>query len=178
MQLEGFTYIPDFLTQDEEEKILSKLLNFSWHEVKMYGVVAKRRVMHFGLNYTYNSRTVMPTTAPPPFINSLIEKSAPLLKINPEEIVETLVTYYPIGAGIGWHKDAKIFGNKIFGISLKSKCIMKFRKKVDDEYQIIKQLIEPRSAYIISGASRSEWQHSIPPVSETRYSITFRMKKD
>jgi len=29
-------------------------------------------------------------------------------------------------------------------------------------------------ADVLSGAVRSQWDHSIPPVSETRYSLTFR----
>jgi anaerobic selenocysteine-containing dehydrogenase len=33
---------------------------------------------------------------------------------------------------------------------------------------------EPRSAYLLSGPARSEWEHSIPAVDALRYSITFR----
>ena len=35
-------------------------------------------------------------------------------------------------------------------------------------------LAEPRSAYLLRGPSRTEWEHSIPPVDELRYSVTFR----
>jgi alkylated DNA repair dioxygenase AlkB len=31
-----------------------------------------------------------------------------------------------------------------------------------------------RSAYLLRGPSRTEWEHSIPAVDELRYSITFR----
>ena len=34
--------------------------------------------------------------------------------------------------------------------------------------------LEPRSAYVLTGPARTQWEHSIPPVKETRYSITFR----
>ncbi|TKB79770.1 MAG: alpha-ketoglutarate-dependent dioxygenase AlkB, partial [Mesorhizobium sp.] len=34
--------------------------------------------------------------------------------------------------------------------------------------------VEPRSAYLMTGAARNEWEHSIPPVAEHRYSITLR----
>ncbi|MDP9022354.1 MAG: alpha-ketoglutarate-dependent dioxygenase AlkB, partial [Actinomycetota bacterium] len=34
--------------------------------------------------------------------------------------------------------------------------------------------LPPRSAYLLSGPARSAWQHSIPPVKDLRYSITFR----
>jgi hypothetical protein len=33
---------------------------------------------------------------------------------------------------------------------------------------------EPRSAYLLRGLSRTEWQHSIPGLEALRYSITFR----
>jgi alkylated DNA repair dioxygenase AlkB len=33
---------------------------------------------------------------------------------------------------------------------------------------------EPRSLYVMTGASRHVWEHSIPPVETPRYSITFR----
>lgn len=177
MNIKGFTYIPNFLSSPEEEALLQKLRNLSWEEVKMYGVTAKRKVVHFGLNYTYYSRTVTPTVEPPRYIMDLIERSASILKIFPNEIVETLITFYSIGAGIGWHKDAAIFGNKIFGISLQNECTMKFRKKSNDKYEVIKKIMEPRSAYILSDEARSQWEHSISPLKKPRYSITFRMNK-
>ena len=176
MKLKEFIYLPNFISKEEESELITALSNLPLQEVKMYGMTAKRKVMHYGLDYTYNSRTVTPTTAPPPFIVSLIKKSAVILDIQPEAIVETLITLYPIGAGIGWHKDAPIFGNKIFGISLGSECILKLRKKTDDGFVIIKKTLEPRSAYILSDDVRWVWQHSIPPVKQLRYSITFRMK--
>jgi alkylated DNA repair dioxygenase AlkB len=33
---------------------------------------------------------------------------------------------------------------------------------------------EPRSAYLLSGPARTEWEHSIPRVDALRYSITSR----
>jgi alkylated DNA repair dioxygenase AlkB len=35
-------------------------------------------------------------------------------------------------------------------------------------------IVEPRSAYLLRGAARTEWEHSIPAVDTLRYSITFR----
>jgi alkylated DNA repair dioxygenase AlkB len=40
--------------------------------------------------------------------------------------------------------------------------------------RIISLRLEPRSIYVMRGAARSEWQHSIPAVEQLRYSITFR----
>jgi hypothetical protein len=33
---------------------------------------------------------------------------------------------------------------------------------------------EPRSAYVLSGPARTQWQHHIPPVTDERWSMTFR----
>jgi alkylated DNA repair dioxygenase AlkB len=33
--------------------------------------------------------------------------------------------------------------------------------------------MEPRSAYVLAGAARFAWQHSIPATTALRYSITF-----
>jgi DNA oxidative demethylase len=34
--------------------------------------------------------------------------------------------------------------------------------------------LSPRSIYVLTGAARTEWEHSIPAVKDLRYSITFR----
>jgi alkylated DNA repair dioxygenase AlkB len=37
--------------------------------------------------------------------------------------------------------------------------------------------LEPRTAYVLAGAARFAWQHSIPATKALRYSITFRTLK-
>jgi hypothetical protein len=37
---------------------------------------------------------------------------------------------------------------------------------------------QPRSMYLLRGAARTDWQHSIPPVDKLRYSITFRSLRE
>src|SRR5262249_1064132 len=38
--------------------------------------------------------------------------------------------------------------------------------------------VEPRSAYLLQGPARRDWEHSIPGVERLRYSITFRNFRD
>jgi alkylated DNA repair dioxygenase AlkB len=85
-----------------------------------------------------------------------------------------LAMRYPPGAAIGWHRDAPMFGTPLIGVSLLYPCAMKFRRAQGDGFEQHTQLLEPRSLYILGGASRSEWQHSIPPIKSLRYSITMR----
>jgi alkylated DNA repair dioxygenase AlkB len=89
-----------------------------------------------------------------------------------DAIKEVLVTSYPEGAGIGWHKDAEVFGNAIVGVSLLSDCTMKFRHP---ETKVVYKLEIPRrSAYIFADEARWIWHHSIASHRERRVSITFR----
>jgi alkylated DNA repair dioxygenase AlkB len=171
---EGFVYIPEFITRSQENELLEKIVGLNWQEVKMHGIVAKRRVVHFGLDYTYTSRLVKPTIPPPIFLSKFIEKAAFLMGLCASEIVEILISEYPVGAGIGWHKDAAIFGDKVFGFSLGGACTLRFRAKKQIKYEVFKVELIPCSAYILSGPSRNDWQHSISPVKAKRYSITFR----
>ncbi|KTD18417.1 alpha-ketoglutarate-dependent dioxygenase AlkB [Legionella jordanis] len=170
---QGFLYIPDFLKGNEEEELITQIKNLEWEEVRMHGVTARRRVVHFGLNYTYDNRSISPTSAPPVFLDFVLERAAHLLRIKTEELAEILITDYPAGAGIGWHRDAPMF-DKVFGVSLLNPCTMKFRRKREDHYQLFKMPLAPRSAYVLSGSARWQWQHHIPLVKMQRYSMTFR----
>ena len=92
----------------------------------MHGVVAKRRAMHFGRSYEYESARVGAAPPVPEFLFPLRERIAGFTKCSPAELAEVLITEYPAGAGIGWHRDAPAF-DFIVGISLLSECTMKFR---------------------------------------------------
>ncbi|HSJ76270.1 MAG TPA: hypothetical protein VK899_08835, partial [Gemmatimonadales bacterium] len=63
---------------------------------------------------------------------------------------------------------------EVIGISLLSSCRFRFRRKAGPGWERVSLIAEPRSAYLLSGASRTEWEHSIPAVDSLRYSITFR----
>jgi alkylated DNA repair dioxygenase AlkB len=89
-----------------------------------------------------------------------------------DEMVQALVSEYSVGTPIGWHRDAPQFGT-IVGISLGSACRMRL-KPYKVAGKIISVKLEPRSIYVMRGAARSSFVHSIPAVTELRYSITFR----
>ena len=63
------------------------------------------------------------------------------------------------------------------GISLASTCRMRFQRGKGPARQVAEVTLDPRSGYILSGATRYAWQHSIPPTKALRYSITFRTLK-
>jgi alkylated DNA repair dioxygenase AlkB len=87
-----------------------------------------------------------------------------------------LITEYTPGAAIGWHRDAPGFG-VVVGISLMSECRFRFRRGATGSWETTELRMLPRAIYVLTGAARSEWQHSIPAVAALRYSITFRTMK-
>lgn len=89
------------------------------------------------------------------------------------EIGQVLCTEYDVGVGIGWHRDKPHF-DRVFGLSLGSPCKFRFRKAAGEKWQRFTLPAAPRSLYMMSGASRQVWEHSIPAVESPRYSITFR----
>jgi alkylated DNA repair dioxygenase AlkB len=169
----GFVYQPDFVSVAEEAMLLDELRRLPFGEVKMHGVIARRRVIHFGWLYGYESWRIEPGPAIPEFLLPLRSEAGRLASVAPESLAEVLVTEYPAGAGIGWHRDAPMF-DVVVGVSLLSACRFRFQRGKRDARETTAVVLEPRSTYVLTGAARSEWQHSIPPTRTMRYSITFR----
>ncbi|MGZ8369651.1 MAG: alpha-ketoglutarate-dependent dioxygenase AlkB, partial [Caulobacteraceae bacterium] len=64
------------------------------------------------------------------------------------------------------------------GVSLLAPCTFRFRRKAGAKWARASFTAEPRSAYVLDGPARAEWQHSIPPLAVLRYSVTFRTLRD
>ena len=143
----------------------------------MHGRAAKRTVRHYGLRYDYDSGEHVPTDPLPTELHPLRERCAGLMEREPEDLVQILVTRYPPGAGIGWHRDAPMFGSRIAGVSLGAPCRMRFQRTVAGTRRVAEVELAPRSAYLLSGKARWSWQHSIPATKDLRYSVTFRTLK-
>jgi alkylated DNA repair dioxygenase AlkB len=180
---EGFRFEPSFVSSDEEAALVREIEQVEFSKVEMRGGVAKRRTAHFGWTYGYDARTSTPGTPIPAFLLRLRARSAHWAGIAPDDLGEALITEYRAGAGIGWHRDAPMFGDVIAGISLLSACRMKFRPyvspaKVRDHEgprRTTHQIDLPaRSGYLITGPARRDFEHSIPETAALRYSITFR----
>ncbi len=170
----GFDVCPDFLSAADERELAEPISRLPFGEVRMRGVAARRRTAHFGWRYGYESWSIERGPALPEFLMPLRDRAAALVALDPEDFAEALVTEYPAGAGIGWHRDAPQFGPVIVGISLLGACRFRFQRGQGTERQTCALSVEPRSAYVLGGVARSTWQHAISPTKTLRYSITFR----
>jgi alkylated DNA repair protein (DNA oxidative demethylase) len=172
----GFLYRADLLTEAEEAELVRCVSAFDFAAVEMRGQFARRRTVHFGWVYGYESWRIEPGPPIPDVLFPLRARAAALAKVDPHAVAEVLVTGYPPGAGIGWHRDAPQFGT-VIGVSLLSACRMRFQRGAGTARRTGAVALEPRSAYVLDGEARWQWQHSLPPVRALRYSLTFRTLK-
>ena len=175
---DGLRYVADLLDADAEHTLVAEFGRLPFEEFVFRGVAARRRVIHFGWGYDLDGGGLTPG---PPIPESLVElraRVAPLADRPPERFEEALVTEYRPGATIGWHRDAPLFGPKVVGVSLAAACRMRFQRGKGDARQVAEVTLEPRSAYVLSGAARWSWQHSIPATKALRWSVTFRTLKE
>lgn len=174
----GFVYRPDFLTKEEERYLMGYLEDLPLiYAFDGEGHVAKRRTMNFGWSYDFDKGTLIEGPVLPRWLSPTARKIAKWLDIPFSRVAEALVTEYPPGAGIGWHRDNESFEH-IIGISLSGWCRLRLRplrSRIRRSPEDVLSLeIEPRSAYLMQKDSRWLFQHSVPPVQGLRYSITFR----
>jgi alkylated DNA repair dioxygenase AlkB len=173
---EGFRYFPEFITEKEESDLLEFISPIPLHNLQFQGFEAKRKVASFGYDYSFEKRSMSKGIRIPVQFDPFIEKVAGVISLEKEDIAELLVTEYPVGAVINWHRDAPPF-DIIAGISLRSEC--KFRLRPHEALKrsrgsILSFEVARRSLYVMQGPSRADWQHSIAPVKAVRYSITLR----
>ena len=170
---EGFRYCADLLTPDEEESLARELTALPFRPFDFHGYEANRQVVGFGFRYDYGSRRVVEAPPLPLFLQPLRQQIAGAFGRPAEAFEQVLINEYRPGAGIGWHRDKAQF-DEVVGVSLLAPCTFRFRRKKGDGWDRISLAVEPRSAYLLSGPSRTVWEHSIPPLDRHRYSITFR----
>jgi alkylated DNA repair protein (DNA oxidative demethylase) len=174
MRPDGLTYRAEFITANEERRLVEKVAAVELHEVRMHGVVARRMTRHFGWDYDYEGWKIEPAEPPPAWLEPYLLRAAAAANIPRERIEQVMIARYPPGAAIGWHRDAPMFGSPVIGLSLGTACTMRFRRGKVRAWETHAQFLEPRSLYLLDGAARTLWQHSIPKTPDLRWSITMR----
>lgn len=170
---EGFRYQADVLPPDEERRLLDDVRALPFRAFEFHGHVGHRRTVSFGWRYDFATESLREAGEIPPFLLALRERAAALAGLPAARLAQVLVTEYDAGAGIGWHRDKAVFGD-VVGISLLAPCVFRLRRRAPHGWERVSVTAEPRSGYLLRGAARTEWEHSIPPVDARRYSVTFR----
>jgi alkylated DNA repair dioxygenase AlkB len=170
---EGFRYHPEVLSFEEEEALARELAALPFKPFDFHGYLANRQVVSFGYRYDYDRRAVVEAAPLPSFLVSLRRKVAATFDRPEDAFRQVLINEYRPGAGIGWHRDKPQF-DEVVAVSLLAPCLLRLRRKAGVTWDRASLTVEPRSAYLLSGPARSEWEHSIPALDRLRYSITLR----
>lgn len=172
----GFLLWPEFLSRDEERALLDALAEIPLRNSKFHEYTARRLTAAFGLRYSFDTGRVSTAPPAPPYLDALAARVARHVGLAPQAFPHVLVTQYPPGAPIGWHRDAPPF-LAIYGVSLGASCSFRLRPyqlELRDRQHTVRLELPPRSLYAMTGPARNAWQHSIAPVRDTRWSITLR----
>jgi alkylated DNA repair dioxygenase AlkB len=133
----------------------------------------KRRVASFGFRYDYDLRQLQRAEPIPAWLAEIVA-NVETFGGTATRILQVLCTEYGVGVGIGWHCDKPHF-DETFGRSRGSACKFRFRKRAGKTWDRFTIDAEARSLYMMTGASRQIWEHSIPAVEAPRYSINFAL---
>jgi len=173
----GLRYREDVIDAAQELALLDRLRVLEMAPFRFQGWLGNRKTQSFGWRYDFDDSTFTPAEPIPSWLEPLQEKAAAFAGMQPTDFVHVLLARYDPGAGIGWHRDRDVF-EKVVGISLNTPATLRFRQRGPGGFRRTKLEVAPRSAYLLSGEARHDWEHSISPGQSLRFSITFRTLSD
>lgn len=169
----GFRYAPEFVSPEAEQALVDQLAGLAFRAFEYRGYSGRRRVVSFGWRYDFSQQALHGGEPIPAFLLPLRDRAGAFAGTPPAAFEQVLVSQYPPGAAIGWHRDRPVFAD-VVGVSLLSPCRFRLRRRKGHGWERVSLTLERRSAYLLQGSVRRDWEHSIPPVDALRYSITFR----
>jgi alkylated DNA repair dioxygenase AlkB len=170
----GLRLVLDAITPEQEAQIAARIDASPLTPFQFGQWEGKRLTANYGSAYDYQRAHPIPAPPLPEWLEDLRSQLAPLFEREPAAFLQGLLIRYDPGAGIGWHRDRPQYG-EVIGLSLSAPATMRFRRKLPDgKFERVGVDLPPRSAYLLTGPSRSEWQHSIVPMEQTRRSVTLR----
>jgi DNA oxidative demethylase len=169
----GLRYEQEVIGKDEERVLIERLSHLGLTPFRFHGWIGNRKTQTFGWRYDFDDASFAPADPIPQWLDSLRATAAEFAGVAPADFVHVLLARYDPGAGIGWHRDRDLF-DKVVGVSLNTPATLRFRQRGGGGFKRATLEVAPRSAYLVSGEARYDWEHSIAPGQALRFSITFR----
>ncbi len=172
-RLPGLSLSENGVTQADEQTLIAAIDGVELSPFRFQGWLGKRLTVAYGWSYDFDMGRLAPAAPIPDWLLPLRETAARLTGLPVDDLVQALLIRYDPGAGIGWHRDRPAFGH-IVGVSLAAPATMRFRRRRSDRFDRAAVLLPARSIYHMTGEVRHVWEHSIAPMDEARWSVTFR----
>ena len=173
----GLRYSDGLISKSEEEALIHHFETLELTPFRFHGWTGNRKTRSFGWHYDFEDASFAPATPIPDWLFPVRSCVAAFFDLDAEDLVHVLLARYDPGAGIGWHRDRDVF-EEVVGISLNTPAILRFRQRVGAGFRRADLPLVERSAYLLSGPSRWDWEHRITPGQSLRFSITFRTLSD
>lgn len=170
---DGLQYAAELFSLADEKAFVAQFETLPFKRFEFHGYQGNRRIVSYGYRYDYAGRALRPSEAMPEFLMPLRTIAGQFSGIPAAAFEQALITEYAPGAGIGWHRDKPMYQG-IVGLSFLVPCKLRLRRKAGKSWARASIKIAPRSAYVLRGPAREEWEHSIAPLEVLRYSVTFR----
>lgn len=171
--LPGLEAAEAFITEAEEAALIAHIAHAGLEAFKFQQWEGKRLTRSFGWSYDFQTGVFARAALIPDWLLPMAARAERFAGLPPAALAQALLISYGPGAGIGWHKDRPVFEH-VVGISLGAEATMRFRRRRHDKFDRFALPLAPRSIYHLAGEARHDWEHSIAPIEEARWSITFR----
>jgi alkylated DNA repair protein (DNA oxidative demethylase) len=169
----GLRYEQEVIGKNDERMLIERLSQLGLTPFRFHGWTGNRKTQSFGWRYDFDDASFAPANPIPEWLEPVRWTVAEFAGVAPADFVHVLLARYDPGAGIGWHRDRDLFDH-VVGISLNTPAMLRFRQRVGSGFNRASLEVAPRSAYLLSGQARYEWEHSIAAGPALRFSITFR----
>ena len=171
--LSGLMLREALISEDQEAQLVQRAALEPLAPFEFQGWLGRRHTRSYGWTFDFGRNRLVRDDPIPDWLLLLRDQAAIFSGVQAEALAHVLLTRYDPGAGIGWHKDRPSFDH-VVGVSLGAPCILRLRRRTATGFRRLKVPLAPRGAYHLSGEARHAWEHSIAPMQETRWSITFR----
>ncbi len=171
--LPGLSYAEEIIDADEECQLIAAIGTSGLTPFQFQQWEGKRLTRSFGWTYDFQTGRFAPGDPIPNWLDLIRDRAAQFAGLDPKALEQALIIEYGAGAGIGWHKDRPVFEH-VIGVSLGAPASMRFRRRGGNGFDRATTCLDPRSIYHMHGEVRDAWEHSIAPMNEPRWSITFR----
>ena len=169
---EGFAYREAVMSPDEERVLAEWFALLPVTSLGFRGLLGWRRVISCGWRYDGTGRGRPPNDGLPGLLLPLRDRAAEIADVAVQSLQQVLVTEIPPGAALGWRRDRFRLADVII-LSFLTPCTLRLRRVDEHGWEERSLEVMPRSAYLLRGPSRRDWQHSTRPVGELRFMVTF-----
>jgi alkylated DNA repair dioxygenase AlkB len=158
-EVQGLKFFENFLGADEQAYCVQRVDS----AVNEWRNDLSRRVQHYGWRYDYRARAITPDMhigALPGWLAKLAQKLYDEIGLFDRVPEQVIVNEYSPGQGIAMHIDHPGFGPVVCTVSLLDDWEMDFAERGQDKTPA---LLPRGSCVLLTGSSRSVWQHGIAP---------------